>query len=401
MFLDKIQSGFLLFETPQGFTRIELSPRQRVTLLWTFRNFRQLSIPLLNARERELVNSLFRNSATVVFDDQDPSLVIGVVENFVPPTLRTGASLISLPLAPKKADQPVIVAEPPTIVASPLPSPALTPVAPELATVSATTTGLARAEITPVRLTPAKRKTKRLAASRLATSLAALCLCVGSVAAWHRIQGLSVSHAYTRPQLQQSKTLAAPDSPDAVEPETHAENRIAQRASAVAPTAVASPAVASPRTADPKGAFRQAAITAVVTKPAPTPLAGLASTSKGAISGHVLASTTKLPLSAEDSSIQASRPPLHFVYPEYSDVHARGVVFLKAELDSAGSVRTVKLISGNRALAAAALRAVRKWRYRPYLKDGEAVATETYIVISFISADAVSMSFPPSISATR
>ena len=92
---------------------------------------------------------------------------------------------------------------------------------------------------------------------------------------------------------------------------------------------------------------------------------------------------------------------MHFVYPEYSDVHARGVVSLKAELDSAGSVRTVKLISGNRALAAAALRAVRKWRYRPYLKDGEPVATETYIVISFISADAVSMTFPPSISATR
>jgi TonB family protein len=401
VFLDKIQSGFLLFETPQGFTRIELSPRQRVTLLWTFRNFRQLSIPLLKPRERELVNYLFRNSAPVVFDDQDPSFVIGVVENFVPPTPRNGASLIHNPVAPKKVEQEIIVAEPATIVASPLSARALTPVAPELATVSPKTTELAPAEITSVRLTPAKHKTKRLATSRLATSLAALCLCVGSVAAWHRIQGLPVSHAFTRPQLQQSKAISSPDSPDAAELETHPENRIAQSANTVAPTSVAPAAVASPHIAAPKGAFRQAAITAVVTKPAPAPLASFASTSKGAISGHVLASTTKLPLSAEDSSIQASRPPLHFVYPEYSDVHARGVVSLKAELDSAGSVRTVKLISGNRALAAAALRAVRKWRYRPYLKDGEPVATETYIVISFISADAVSMSFPPSISATR
>jgi TonB family protein len=401
VFFDKLQSGFLVFETPQGFTRIELSPRQRVTLLWTFRNFRQLSIPLLNPRERELVTSLFRNNAPIVFDYQDPSFVIGVVENFVPLTPLTGTMLTHKSVAAQKVDQEIITAEPEAIVASPLSARALTPVAPELAPVSAETTELAVAEITPVRLTPAKRKTKRLAPSRLATSLAALCLCVGSVAAWHRIQGPPVSHGFTRPQLQRSKTVAAPDSPDAAQTETHSENRIAPSVSAVAPTAVASPAVASPRIAEPKGAFRQAAITAVVPKPAPTPLANQVSLSKGAVSGRVPASTTKLPLSSEDRSIQASRPPLHFVYPEYSDVHARGVVSLKAELDSAGSVRSVKLVSGNRALAAAALRAVRKWRYRPYLKDGEPVATETYIVISFISEDAVSMSFPPSISATR
>ena len=70
-------------------------------------------------------------------------------------------------------------------------------------------------------------------------------------------------------------------------------------------------------------------------------------------------------------------------------------------MDSDGTVRTVRVVSGNRALAAAAVRAVRQWRYRPYLKDGLPVATETNIVISFISNDAISMSFPPSIAATR
>jgi protein TonB len=70
-------------------------------------------------------------------------------------------------------------------------------------------------------------------------------------------------------------------------------------------------------------------------------------------------------------------------------------------LDSDGKVRTVKVVTGNRALAAAAVRAVRQWRYRPYLKDGQPVATETNIVISFISNDAISMSFPPSIPVTR
>ena len=70
-------------------------------------------------------------------------------------------------------------------------------------------------------------------------------------------------------------------------------------------------------------------------------------------------------------------------------------------MDSDGTVRTVRVVSGNRALAAAAVRAVRQWRYRPYLKDGLPVATETNIVISFISDDAISMSFPPSIPASR
>ncbi|HXQ97522.1 MAG TPA: hypothetical protein VN774_03685, partial [Candidatus Limnocylindrales bacterium] len=66
MFLNRLQSGFLLFETPEGLVRAELSLGQRIYLLWTFRNFRQLSIPLLNRRQRTLVNALFRNNAGVV-----------------------------------------------------------------------------------------------------------------------------------------------------------------------------------------------------------------------------------------------------------------------------------------------------------------------------------------------
>ncbi len=92
---------------------------------------------------------------------------------------------------------------------------------------------------------------------------------------------------------------------------------------------------------------------------------------------------------------------MRYVYPDYSDIQARGVVALTAELDSEGKVRSVKVITGNHALAAAAVRAVRQWRYRPYMKDGQPVATETNILISFISSDAISMTFPPSITATR
>jgi peptidyl-prolyl cis-trans isomerase A (cyclophilin A) len=105
MFLKRLQSGFLLFETQQGLVRIELSLSHRIYLLWTFRNFRQLPIPLLNPRQRTLVNALFCNNVGVVWNYSDkPSPVIGVVENFVPPAVRIDAAPAQKP-APKKERQ--------------------------------------------------------------------------------------------------------------------------------------------------------------------------------------------------------------------------------------------------------------------------------------------------------
>ena len=92
MLLDKLQFGFLLFETQQGLVKVELSFAQRIYLLWTFRNFRRLSIQLLNPRQRALVNSLFRRNAGVVSQLHKPLPAIGVVEDFAPPPMRMGAS---------------------------------------------------------------------------------------------------------------------------------------------------------------------------------------------------------------------------------------------------------------------------------------------------------------------
>jgi len=341
VFLDRLQSGFLLFETQQGLVRVELSLWQRIYLLWTFRNFRQLSIPLLNSRQRALVNALFRNNAGVVSHSHNPLRVIGVVENFVPPTVRIGASP-----AQKKERQEKVVAQ--------------------------------RAEIAP-KPNPVPSSSPRVAWSRLARTVGALSLCIISVVAWHRIQGIPGSQAHNQPLLQQINAIAVPNSPHSAKPAA-----IAESAAAIAPSA----ATAQPLAA-PEAAVKPASIATVV----PTPKQG--------IRVHDVASAPNLPLSGQDSGIQASRPPLRFVYPVYPDVRARGVVALTARVDSDGTVRTVRVVSGNRALAAAAVRAVRQWRYHPYLKDGQPAATETNIVISFFSDDAISMSFPPSIPATR
>jgi len=407
VFLDRLQSGFLLFQTQQGLVRVELSLKQRIYLLWTFRNFRQLSILLLNSRQRALVNALFRNNAGVVSRLHSRTLAIGVVENFVPPPVPIDASPVQI-----KARQEKVVAQQAEIAPKPNPVPSSSPrfawsklatsklarfklatsklaiATSRLATFKLATPKLAVPKLAVPKLATAKLATSRLATSsramsRLATTGGALCLCIISVVAWHRIEGIPSSQAHNQPRLQPINMTVPPDSP-----------HIAKPAAAIAesPAAIAPPAAVQPLAA-PKAAIVPASINTLIPTSIPTP--------KRAIRVHDAALAPNLPLSGQDSGIQASRAPLHFAYPVNPDANARGVVALTARVDSAGAVSTVRVVSGNRALAAAAVRAVRQWRYRPYVKDGRPVATETNIVVSFISDDAISMSFPPSIPATR
>jgi hypothetical protein len=90
MLLSKLESGFLLLQTPQGPVAVEPSSFwERVYLLWTFRNFRELSPLLLNARQTALINKLFFEHAAVVPQGYEPGLQIGVVEDFVPSAIES------------------------------------------------------------------------------------------------------------------------------------------------------------------------------------------------------------------------------------------------------------------------------------------------------------------------
>jgi periplasmic protein TonB len=367
MLLDRLQSGFLLFETPQKLMRVELSLQQRIYLLWTFRNFRQLSVPLLNAREQALVNSLFRNDADDVTDSYDPEFVIGVVEKFVPSKAPSHIQTIHTALASEHSEIS------PQAESVPSPSPSLPRFAwPKLA--------------------PFK-----LAKSKLATAVGALFLAVVCAGAWHRMQATPGSAASNQPELEQANLVApppaiAPTTSEAVIP----SNDASQAEPQAVPQTTPQPALQKAEPAINSAGFEIAAAT-----PAPSPAPKRESRVHDATATPSLPVSVPIPIPIEDSGIQATRPPLHFVYPVVSNARAHGVVALTAGVDSDGTVRTVKIVSGNRALAAAAVRAVRQWRYRPYLNEGQPVATATNIVISFLSSDAISMSFPPSIPDAR
>jgi outer membrane biosynthesis protein TonB len=90
----------------------------------------------------------------------------------------------------------------------------------------------------------------------------------------------------------------------------------------------------------------------------------------------------------------AGAPESGFSYPVAPNPTLTGEVSLKAVIGTDGTVTEVDVLSGKHALACAAARAVRHWRYRPRELKGHAVEAETNIVISFVGADAVSISFP-------
>jgi len=75
------------------------------------------------------------------------------------------------------------------------------------------------------------------------------------------------------------------------------------------------------------------------------------------------------------------------VEPEYSAVaraaHISGAVRLHAIIGTDGAVRHVELISGSGILAQAAIEAVRQWRYRPTLLNGQPVEVDTEITVNF------------------
>ena len=63
--------------------------------------------------------------------------------------------------------------------------------------------------------------------------------------------------------------------------------------------------------------------------------------------------------------------------------HIEGSVVMKGTITKDGVLNDLQVVSGDPLLAQAALDAAKKWKYRPYLKDGQAVDVETQITVNF------------------
>lgn len=72
------------------------------------------------------------------------------------------------------------------------------------------------------------------------------------------------------------------------------------------------------------------------------------------------------------------------VYPRMAVLaNMQGEVKLHALIARDGTIQSLSVSSGPPILAQAALDAVRQWRYRPYILNGQAVEVETFITVNF------------------
>ena len=97
----------------------------------------------------------------------------------------------------------------------------------------------------------------------------------------------------------------------------------------------------------------------------------------------------------DDSSIAADDAPSRVeksylvvrVEPEYPEAakqqNIQGPVVLNALVGTDGSVRDLKVVSGNPELVKAATDAVRQWKFRPHLLKGQPTEFETRITVNF------------------
>ncbi len=104
------------------------------------------------------------------------------------------------------------------------------------------------------------------------------------------------------------------------------------------------------------------------------------------------ATVSHTPLPGEDSAILlssqgAEKRLVQSVRPNYPAEaragDANGTVVLKEVVDETGKVEGVRLVEGNATLASAAIKAVKQWRYRPYIRDGKAEPFQTVVIIDF------------------
>lgn len=75
------------------------------------------------------------------------------------------------------------------------------------------------------------------------------------------------------------------------------------------------------------------------------------------------------------------------VMPQYPQLarqaHIQGAVQLAAVISKDGTIENLQVISGHPLLTQAAMQAVKQWRYKPYVLNGQPVEVDTTITVNF------------------
>ena len=123
---------------------------------------------------------------------------------------------------------------------------------------------------------------------------------------------------------------------------------------------------------------------------------GVPGGSMGGVIGSVLSSTpVAVPKIATPQRVRVSGGvsqgllirKVHPIYPPLArQARIQGVVVLQAQISKEGTIENLQLISGHPMLAPAAIEAVKQWKYKPYLLNGEPVEVDTQVQVNFTLA---------------
>jgi TonB family protein len=362
---------FLAFDTGRGLAYVQASGWQRAYLLWTFRNFRSLPQNILNTRQHKLVETLYC-ATSINPRELDEDTLIGTVDDFrsafpapVPVSATPEKLVLSIP-AQKSAD------------------------------------GLNRNYRGPRQAPYARLEFSGLTRRFGAGALVAIMAVLGGQ------------------QLRNRPLISLWNSKSSDTPRPSAETR-PYNDRAKDPGTMIVPA-ATTMDAQPVSVVQIASAAPIPVMPLPTAslpgvtasqsLKPLRSTEQGSnqrgpnqseVNTHrVVAARAGVQDAASAlPRIQISGPPQRIVYPDCPDNRVRGKVSLRAVVDYQGKVNQVRVLTGNRLLAAAAERAIRQWRYQPFSGDTQRFERETRITVSFISSDVVAVSFPDAAPVSR
>ncbi len=379
----KIRTGLVELRTHTGSVYVSPSFWERIYLLWTFRNFQSLPKQVLNSHQQHLIDKLCRAAIVSRNGPIARTSIIGAVENvYLMPDRKTEAAAPTSKLV-------------------------------ELGTISADVAALRAVGSEGISI-----RSNRAAYNRI------------DVGGLHR-QSVNVQYisAPKQDSAEQSETKeASPASVDSDASRTWSRNRVVWALVAVCGAALLGilfdfrearlapritvpqvaieahePAVSIPSAAAAQPEKVQQSMPAERRQPATItalkPSSPVVSSRQHESTHGKAVTLPQQNVATVDSTPRerlqvAEAPESGFSYPVAPNPTLTGEVSLKAVIGTDGTVTEVDVLSGKRALAGAAVRAVRHWRYRPHELKGHAVEAETNIVISFVGSDAVSIRFP-------
>lgn len=113
----------------------------------------------------------------------------------------------------------------------------------------------------------------------------------------------------------------------------------------------------------------------------------------GGVIGSIIASVPQsVPTLAPPKVIRVSSGVsqgmlIHKVTPDYPPLarqaRVQGAVILEAVIAADGTIENLRVVSGHPMLVSAAVQAVKQWRYKPYLLNGNPVEVDTTVQVNF------------------